>query len=257
MRRSECRGRADWSASKPRPSSVGHRRCAAPRPLGQRRGTGAHRVGPEIGAVELGQPGRPVRREDRIGRAGSRQQLIALEDDLVLEGVERDAHARAALRARPRRARSPAARSRGWRTPPGRQAHGPAAAVLPRPTRGARSAPRPARPAHSRNSWSSSTSDSRMNSTRRSRRGSASRMARSKTKSAMDLAAGLERVEQGGVVVRPQVPAKPHQPGRVCRFHNVEGQLKIWIPAPAQARKCRRARYAGAKACFQRRLTIA
>ena len=93
---------------------------------------------------------------------------------------------RRARRAPRRRARGRTGRRRGWRRPPARAARSPGATISspPAPWRTIRRTPCVAVLAGRarRRSASSAATLSRMNSTRRSARGSGSRMARSKTK---------------------------------------------------------------------------
>ena len=160
---------------------------AAPTPAGgaaRLRRVALDRVRLQVERLELLQPGRPVGREHAVGLAAAGEDLVALEDDVVLRGVQ--GHAQVGERA----ARLGVARQGVGIVvvvgEDGLDCSSAARATIssaPWPWRTSSRTPgtpcaSPSRARSAASAWTHST----MNSTRRSARGSGSRMARSKTK---------------------------------------------------------------------------
>ena len=174
------------------------------------------RIGLEVERVELLQPGGAVGREHAVGRAASGQDLAALEHDVVLARCAGRRRGRRGRRGRWRRAPGRTGRRRGWRRPPGRGARSPGrrSRRWPAPWRTIRRTPWLSwrRPSSARSASSASTL-CRMNSTRRSARGSGSRRARSKTKAHQTRRAALRAWNSAAWSLLAQVAAKPDQGG--------------------------------------------
>ena len=169
------------------------------------------RIGLDVERLQLLQPRVLVRREHGVRRAGLGQHLAALEDRRGPCWCAAPRRMGPRVRRAPRRRASSANGSSSWFaytacTPSVRQR---ARRSRSTPGRGAPAAGRPegraGRPVEFNGPGSSW-----MNSTRRSRRGSGSRMSRVEHEHAPDLRGGAQRVVERGMVVGAQVAATIH-----------------------------------------------